>query len=415
MFTVLRQRNFALLWFGQLISLIGDWVLFIALPFYIYELTGSTLATGAMFIAQLLPGLLLGSVAGVCADRWDRKRMMIAADVLRALVLLLLLVVRSTEWLWLIYLVAFAQSAIGQFFMPARSALIPQIVGEQELLQANSLSAVSDSLTRLIGPSLGGLLFAWFGLASVVFVDAASFAVSALLIALVVVPARHIGVTAAAQSAATWARVWRDWRDGLRVIRRERLLVGLFVVMGLFSVADAIFTTLLVGFAKDIMRIGTQQLGVMMALQGVGGLLGGLVLTRVGQRLAPARLIALACLVDGVILFAIFNLQNFVLALALIFVAGVFMVGAMVSVQTLLQLGARDEFRGRVFGAFMTSGALTRLIGIVIAGSLGDIVGIVPVLNLGALLWLATGAVAFALLPVTRHAAQPVALVEPAM
>ncbi|MEP7199994.1 MAG: MFS transporter, partial [Chloroflexota bacterium] len=289
MFTVLRQRNFALLWFGQLISLIGDWVLFIALPFYIYELTGSTLATGAMFIAQLLPGLLLGSVAGVCADRWDRKRMMIAADVLRALVLLLLLVVRSTEWLWLIYLVAFAQSAIGQFFMPARSALIPQIVGEQELLQANSLSAVSDSLTRLIGPSLGGLLFAWFGLASVVFVDAASFAVSALLIALVVVPARHIGVTAAAQSAATWARVWRDWRDGLRVIRRERLLVGLFVVMGLFSVADAIFTTLLVGFAKDIMRIGTQQLGVMMALQGVGGLLGGLVLTRVGQRLAPAR------------------------------------------------------------------------------------------------------------------------------
>src|SRR5712692_1752341 len=160
MFNVLRQRNFALLWFGQLISLIGDWVLFIALPFYVYELTGSTLATGVMFIAQLLPRLLLGSVAGVFVDRWDRKRIMIIADVLRGFVLLLLLVVRSPEWLWAVYLVAFVQSAIGQFFIPAKSAIIPLLVGEQDLIEANSLNAVSDSLTRPIGPALGGVLMA---------------------------------------------------------------------------------------------------------------------------------------------------------------------------------------------------------------------------------------------------------------
>src|SRR5713101_2598217 len=100
MLSVLRQRNFGLLWFGQLISIIGDWVLFVALPFYVYDMTGSALATGTMFAAQLLPSLLLGSLAGVFVDRWNRKRVMIGADVLRGCVLLLLLVVRSPEQLW---------------------------------------------------------------------------------------------------------------------------------------------------------------------------------------------------------------------------------------------------------------------------------------------------------------------------
>lgn len=88
MFAVLGQRNFALLWVGQVVSLIGDWVLLIALPFYVYALTGSVLATGAMFIAETLPRLVLGSLAGVFVDRWDRRWTMIVADVLRALILL---------------------------------------------------------------------------------------------------------------------------------------------------------------------------------------------------------------------------------------------------------------------------------------------------------------------------------------
>src|SRR5262245_23320257 len=172
MLTLLRQRNFGLLWFGQLISLTGDWFLFIALPFYIYNLTGSTLATGAMFAAQLLPGLLFGSLAGVFVDRWDRKRVMIVSDVLRGLTLLLLLVVQSAEWLWLIYLTTFLQAAIGQFFQPAKNAVIPQLVDEKDLIPANSLNAVSDSLTRLVGPSLGGVMFAALGLNAVVLADA---------------------------------------------------------------------------------------------------------------------------------------------------------------------------------------------------------------------------------------------------
>src|SRR5215213_10160604 len=188
MLAVLRQRNFALLWAGGLISMLGDWLLFIALPFYIYDLTGSALATGAMFIAETLPILLFGSIGGVFADRWDRKKTMIVADLLRAALLLLLLVVRSPEWLWAIYLVVFVQSSVGQFFNPAKGALIPQLVEESQLMPANSLNSLGVELTRLIGAPLGGALMALLGLSSVVIVDCVSFAISALLIGLIATP-----------------------------------------------------------------------------------------------------------------------------------------------------------------------------------------------------------------------------------
>jgi len=164
-------------------------VLFIALPFYTFSLTGSALATSAMFMASTLPRLLFGSVAGVFVDRWDRKKTMIAADLLRAVIVLLLLVVRSPEWLWLIYLASFAEALVSQFFVPAKTAIIPRLVSEQDLLTANSLNASSDAITRLLGSALGGVLMSWLGLQSVVVLDSASFLVSGILIVLIVLPA----------------------------------------------------------------------------------------------------------------------------------------------------------------------------------------------------------------------------------
>src|SRR5512138_2159413 len=128
MLTVLHQRNFALLWFGQLISTAGDWVLLLALPFFVYSLTGSALATGIMFIVRALPRVLLGSVAGVYVDRWDRRRTMIIADLLRCFLLLAMMAVHTVADLWIIYLAAVLQSTISQFFTPAKNALIPRLV-----------------------------------------------------------------------------------------------------------------------------------------------------------------------------------------------------------------------------------------------------------------------------------------------
>src|SRR5262245_29658737 len=188
MLATLRQRNFALLWFGGLISFAGDWALIIALPVFVYDLTGSALATGAMFIAQTLPRLLFGPLAGVFVDRWNRKRTLVVVNLVQAAVLPLLLLVRSPDQLWLLYLVAFVQTSVSLFVRPAGSPLVPQLVGEGRLLSANGLLAFNWELTRLVAPPIGGLLMGLLGLTSVVLADSVSFLLAGLLLVLVTVP-----------------------------------------------------------------------------------------------------------------------------------------------------------------------------------------------------------------------------------
>src|SRR2546423_7636308 len=196
MLAVLRQRNFALVWVAGLVSLTGDWMLFVGLPLFVYRATGSTLATGAMIMVRMAPRLLLGSVAGVFADRWDRKRTMIGADLLLALSLLPLLAVRSVEWLWVVYAVSFVESSLAQFFAPAEAALLPRLVGEEHLTAPNALNSMNQNISRLAGPPLGGAVVGLLGLTGVALLDAASFLISAALIALVAVSGRAVAATA---------------------------------------------------------------------------------------------------------------------------------------------------------------------------------------------------------------------------
>src|SRR5687767_390710 len=123
MFTLLRQRNFALLWFGGLISIMGDWVLGVALPFFVYQVSGSTLATAVMVAAELLPRLLFGSIAGVFVDRWDRRKVMVIASLGQGLVILPLFLVRSAETLWIVYVVTFIQVSLAIFFGDRKSVV----------------------------------------------------------------------------------------------------------------------------------------------------------------------------------------------------------------------------------------------------------------------------------------------------
>jgi MFS family permease len=185
MLATLRQRDFLLAWLGGLISMIGNWVLIIALPIYVYQLTGSTLATSGMFVAEIVPALLLGSVAGVFVDRWDRKRTMVVANLALAVSLLPLLAVRSADLIWVAYLVALTQSTITQFFRPAENALLPRLVDDEHLLAANALNSLNNNLARLIGPAIGGSTMALVGLNGVVAIDVASFVISAAMIVLI--------------------------------------------------------------------------------------------------------------------------------------------------------------------------------------------------------------------------------------
>src|SRR5579859_1053655 len=144
MLAVLRRRNFLRVWLGGLASLTGDWALFAGLPLVVYQMTGSTLALGLTGIAGAIPRLLLGSIAGVFVDRWDRRRTMLVADLLLGVVLLPMLLVTSAERIWLLVLLQMIESSIVQFYKPAEGALLPRLVPSEELVAANALNSLNN-------------------------------------------------------------------------------------------------------------------------------------------------------------------------------------------------------------------------------------------------------------------------------
>ncbi len=400
MLTTLRQRNFSLLWSAGLISMIGDWMLFIALPIYVYKLTGSALATSTMFIAEMIPSLLLGSVAGVFVDRWNRKRIMVITNLLLALGLLPLLLVHSTAWLWVVYVVAFVESVLTQFFTPAESALLPLLVSEEHLGPANSLNSLNKNIARLVGPPLGGIVAGLLGLPGITLMDAATFLIAGGMIALIVVKSGHTQeeseiVSTAAGRQHPIVTVWREWLEGLRLVKRERLVSIMFVLFAVTSLGEGVFGVLFVVFVYKILHGGALQLGWLMGAQAVGGLVGSVLVGYVFKFLSPSRLIGISAVLFGLIDLVIFNypafFPGFALAVILFVLVGIPGVGTMTSSYTLLQTAVADEYRGRIFGAIGTTGALFMLSGTILAGFLGDHVGVVTVLNTQGVVYVLAG------------------------
>lgn len=397
MIAVLRQRNFSLLWFAGLISMIGDWMLRIALPVYVFELTNSTLATGLMFMAGTLPRLLFGSVAGVFVDRWDRRQTMIIANLLMALGLLPLLLVNSLEMLWIVYVVAFVQSLISQFFGPAENALLPLLVGEQHLLTANALNSLNNSFARLIGPALGGFVAALFSLTGTALADAATFLLAGLLIALICIPVAE--EPKVERKPISFTAVWQEWLAGLRLIRHRRVVTLLFFIAATISIGEGVMSVLFVPFVTDVLNAEALQLGWLMSAQAIGGLLGGVVIARLGERISPVRLLAPCAVLFGLLDLAIFNYPAFLpgitIALILFVLVGIPGAGFSGSFSTLAQSHVEDAYRGRIFGAFDTTFALMMLFGMGFASVSGDVFGIVPVLNIQGYGFVVAGLLAF--------------------
>jgi|SRR5579883_102428 len=401
MFVVLRQRNFACLWVGQLVSLIGDWMLFIALPFYIYTLTGSTLATGVMFIVQTVPRLCFGSLAGVFVDRWNRKYTMLVTNLVQAGVLVPLFLVHSAEWIWVIYAFAFIDSSVSQFFTPAQTAIIPQLVSESDLLAANSLNSTSSELTRLIGPFLGGLLLGLFGLKSVILVDALSFLFSALMISLIASPARPAPAqadTSRSSAAASVLKVWREWIEGLGLVRRERLVAAIFTVIGVAMIGEGLVEVLFTGYVEHVLHGSAVVFGWLMSAQAIGGIVGSLLVVRLSKWFAPALLIPLCGLIFGSLLAVVVLVPVLAVVLPLISIIGASAIGFFVSQITLLQSHVANEYQGRVFGAFGALQAISMLVGMVLASGLGDRLGIVPMMLVDAACNLLAALLAFVLI-----------------
>jgi Na+/melibiose symporter-like transporter len=396
------HRDFALAWIGSLISLTGDWMLQASLPVYVYQLTGSTLATGAMIVVTVVPYLLLGSVAGVLVDRWDRKRTLVVANLIQTVGLAPLLLVTSVEWVWLVYVVAFYQSVLAQVVKPAQEAVLPRLVPANVLVSANSLNALNGNLSRLVGPALGGLMVATLGLSSVALVDAATFGVAATLLALISTdtrpPARE------GQQEGRGPRVLlRDWLDGLRVVWGHPVLRLIFAFTAISGVGEGAMGALFAPFVMRVLDGGEVGYGTIVSAQAIGGLVGSLLLASRPRVMAPARLMGLGALGLAIVDLLTFNSWRVVPGLlpGVTFMAlvGIPIAGLIVGMTTLTQTSTTDAYRGRVAGALLAVSALARLIGAVLGGSLGDSLGIVRVLNIQGLGYGLAGVLVLILLP----------------
>ncbi|MFN8511892.1 MAG: MFS transporter [Chloroflexia bacterium] len=397
MLAVLRQRNFALVWLAGLISLTGDWFLLVALPFSVYGFTGSNAATAATVASRVLPRFLLSSVAGLYVDRWDRRRTMVIANLLLGVAILPLILVRTADWLWLLYSVSLVQSALAQFVSPAKNALLPRLVAEQDLVPANALNGLSENFALLVGPALGGLVTAAWGLTGATLLDAASFAIAAALVSLVAADSRAVRAAPSPTTpdefpstwAGAWIKVWREWLAGLMFVRRDRIVATIFLFWVIGGLGEGVFSSLLVPFVSTVLGADSFGYGLVVGAQAVGGVVGSIAIGRVGRRLPPERLFALGAIGVGTIDLLTFNAHRLFpgipVPIILMIIVGLPAAGVGIGYTTLLQRVVPDEFRGRVFGSLMAAISLALLIGSGVAGALGNRVDITTMLSVQAI------------------------------
>ena len=384
---LLRDRGFRLLWLGGLVSIAGDWLLRAALPFFVYEQTESTVATAGMVVATLLPGALLGSIAGVFVDRWDRRRVLVAAGLVQSAVVLTLLVVAAGHTLWIVYLVATLQSVVSAFSAPAETTLVSEIVEPDQRLAANALNALNNRVGRLIGAPAGGVIYAATGLGTVIVVDCLSFLAASLLV--LGVPSRALRRASARQARAAGSmrrELWHEWTDGTRYVVSDRSVGLLFVVLALGTFAGTMLDPLTVAWVRDVLQEGPGVFAALIAIHAALGITATLVVSRLDARMSPRALIGGTTAVAAVATGLKYGLPSLPLAAAMTAIQGFTSVASAVGVETLAMNVVRADVRGRVFGSLNATLMLSSLLGAATAGVLGDLVGLTPMLSLSAAL-----------------------------
>jgi len=389
---VRKNTNFRNLWFGQIISLLGDWFNLIASASLVGMLTQSGVAVGGLFVVRLLAPFLVSPLAGVVADRYNRKTILIITDLTRALTVLGFLFVREPSQVWLLYVLTAIQLGISGFFFPARSAILPDVVSSQELGAANALSSATWSIMLALGSALGGVVAGSWGIYPAFWIDAATFLFSAFFVArLVYQPVIDTDATKSLRAALV------DYLDGLRYLKvNPDILVVSLVKAAMALAMSGAFQVIQVRLTEEIYVIGeggSTGLGIMYAVVGIGtglGPIGARIFT--GDRDRQMRIaIAVAFLATAIGLVIVAPLPSFGIVLFGSFLRGFGGGLAWVfSTQILLQL-LPNRVRGRVFS---TEFAIQTLMA-ALAAYLGGWGLDHPAVGITGMLWVMSGVTLF--------------------
>jgi MFS family permease len=387
---LLRTRpDLARLVGAGLVSMTGDWLLAVGLSYAVYDLTGSTMASAGVFLTSLLPQVLVGLVAGVLVDRWDRRRTMVVANLVLAAGLLPLLLVDDAALIWVVYPVLVLEGVVETLFAPAEQAMLPRVVDESdsaELVTGNALNDQARNVARLVGGAVGGVLAAVGGIPLVALADAGTF----LLAALVVARIRTSGAVAPRDESAEtvvrgrFAELRDDWVEGARVALASRTIRVLATFWLVTSFGEGIWGTLFAPYVRSVLDGGAEALGLISGIQAVGGVVGGLFAATFASRWQPARMLGIGALVFGAVdlVIAVYPLGYPHAWPAAVLMVVVGLPGAIMSagMMTLFQQHTDDRERGRVFSLLLLVRSTFQVLGSLTAGVLGGTLGIVAVM-----------------------------------
>ncbi len=397
-FAVFRNRNFSLIWTGQLVSTMGSALTSLAASIYIFRLTNSALSVGLMLMATAAPSLLVGLFAGVFVDRYDRKMIMIAADIARALLVILIPILVPLNVIWL-YVIVMLTSAIGQFFDPAHESVLPEVASEKELAAANSLIAISSFGSTAVGFAAAGLIASAANINWAFYLDAVSFIFSAICVYLI-----HVKPIQAEEETSA-AVVIKNLRAGVHQLFNTPILRSLFSVQVLVLISFGLSNTLLLPFALRALKATEFEYGLQEGLTSIGFVVGSLLMANIIDRLSEGVWLALSFLGMAVVGIIYSSLHSVPLAILLIAFSGFFNAPSSIARRLIVQRNTPREMRGRVSSVFFVARDVFFLIGMSAAG-LADLMDVRLLYLVSAIMLLAAGVIVLVVPGLGQSAAQ---------
>lgn len=360
-FKIFGNRNFRWMWTGQLISTMGTALTSLAASILVFRLTNSAMSVGLMLMATAAPSLLVGLFAGVFVDRFDRKKIMIAADLIRGLLVFLIPFLVPLNIVWL-YIIVMLTSAIGQFFDPAHESVLPEVASEEELAAANSLMAISSFGSTAIGFAASGLIASAANINWAFYFDAISFLFSAFCI-------YRIKISAVKAEGKTSAQlVIKNLKVGVSQLFNTPILRSLFTAGIPVLIAFGLSNALLLPFALRALKATEFEYGLQEGLTSLGFVVASLILAGIFDRMSEGSWMTTSYLAMGLTGIAYSFTRSVPLAIAIVTISGFFNAPSSIARRLVIQRNTPRELRGRVNSVFFVTRDVLFLIGMALAG-----------------------------------------------
>ncbi len=348
--SLLKEKDFVRLLTGQFLSALGDKIHYVALGVLIFRLTGSALEVGKMTLATFIPYLIFGLIAGAYVDRWNKRRTMITADLLRAVFVCLIPIVIDYS-INLVYLLTFLSTTANLFFSPAKMAVIPALFTKEKILTATSLAETSENVTEILGYALAGVLIMFIPIKMVFYFDSLTFLLSATLIFTMKFNFETQDPAEKRLAMESKSHIFQDIMEGLAYIRNTKILAHTLLTYCLALLVFSGFNPLIFVYALDTLKTSTVGLGILEASAALGITLGCIAISIWGSRMEKQKLVLWGYFVSGVTIMILGLFPIYPIALVGFFVAGVSNAMFLIPIQSIFQEETAAPMRGRVFSA----------------------------------------------------------------